>query len=60
MVSSGGVRLAEVDPATLESRNVPGLFLAGELLDVDGDSGGFNLHFAWASGARAGRAASSR
>ncbi|HBL18738.1 MAG: hypothetical protein A2X36_05385 [Elusimicrobia bacterium GWA2_69_24] len=60
MVSSGGVSLPEVDPGSLESRKAPGLFLAGELLDVDGDSGGFNLHFAWASGARAGRAASTR
>jgi hypothetical protein len=57
MVSAGGVRLEEVRPETLESRKVPGLHLAGELLDVDGDSGGFNLHFAWATGILAARAA---
>jgi predicted flavoprotein YhiN len=38
----------------MESRLSPGLFFAGEILDVDGDRGGFNLHFAWCSGIRAG------
>ncbi|MBI5244540.1 MAG: aminoacetone oxidase family FAD-binding enzyme [Elusimicrobia bacterium] len=58
MASAGGVSLSEVDPRTLESKKAPRLFLAGELLDVDGDSGGFSLHFAWASGLLAGAAAS--
>ncbi len=53
-VTIGGVRTAEVDPATLESYLVPGLYLAGELLDVHGDLGGYNLQWAWASGAVAG------
>ena len=56
-LSTGGVPLAEVDPATMESRVVPGLYLAGELLNVIGPCGGYNLHWAWASGAVAGRAA---
>ena len=60
MVSAGGVDVSEVDPRTLESKKGPRLFLAGELLDVDGDSGGFNLHFAWASGLAAGRSAATR
>ena len=43
------------DPETLESRLVPGLFACGELLDIDGPCGGFNLQWAWASGRLAGR-----
>ena len=57
MVTAGGVETGEVDPRSFESRKVPGLFLAGEMLDVDGESGGFNLHFAWASGLGAGAGA---
>lgn len=53
---SGGVDTAEVDPCTMQSRLVPGLFLTGELLDVTGRLGGYNLHWAWASGLAAGRA----
>ncbi len=53
-VTAGGLRTAEFDPETLESRLVPGLYACGELLDVDGDCGGFNLQWAWASGLRAG------
>ena len=53
---SGGVDTAEVEPATMESRLVPGLFITGELLDVTGRLGGYNLHWAWASGLLAGRA----
>lgn len=54
MVTRGGVRLTEVDPATLASRLVPGLFFAGEVLDVDGPCGGFNLQWAFSSGFLAG------
>ena len=54
-VTAGGLRTADFDPETLESRLVPGLFACGELLDVDGDCGGFNLQWAWASGRVAGR-----
>jgi len=50
MVTAGGVALEEVDPATLESRLIPGLFLAGEVLDVDGDCGGYNLQAAFSTG----------
>ena len=48
-VTCGGAELKDFDPETLESRRAPGLFAAGEVLDVDGDCGGFNLHWAWAS-----------
>ncbi|MFI5372822.1 MAG: NAD(P)/FAD-dependent oxidoreductase [Candidatus Eisenbacteria bacterium] len=58
-VTAGGVRLSEVDPSTLESRVVPGLFLCGEVLDVEGRLGGFNFQFAWSSGTVAGRSAAS-
>jgi len=56
-VTAGGVPFSELTE-TLESKRCPGLFLCGELLDVDGDCGGFNLHWAWASGLTAGKAAS--
>jgi len=54
--TAGGVSLDEVDMATMESRVCPGLFLVGEMLDVDGRIGGFNFQWAWASGYVAGRA----
>ena len=54
-VTAGGIRTDDFDPVTLESRLVPGLFACGEVLDVDGDCGGYNLQWAWASGYRAGR-----
>ena len=53
-VTAGGIDLSEVSPETLESKKVKGLYLAGELLDVDGDCGGFNLQWAWSSGYTAG------
>ncbi len=53
-VMAGGVSTRELDPASLESRLVPGLFAAGELLDVTGDCGGYNLQWAWSSGHVAG------
>jgi predicted flavoprotein YhiN len=56
-VTAGGVKLSEVDPSTLESRKSPGLFLCGEILDVEGRLGGFNFQWAWSSGTVAGRAA---
>ena len=49
-----------VDPGTLASRLAPGLFFAGEILDIDGDCGGFNLQWAWSSGLVAGAAAAAR
>ena len=54
-VTAGGVRTSGFNPETLESWFVPGLFACGEVLDVDGDCGGFNLQWAWASGRLAGR-----
>jgi len=57
MVTRGGVALDEVDPRTLASRRVKGLYFAGELLDLDGPCGGYNLTWAFASGYLAGRAA---
>jgi len=57
-VTRGGVELDKVDANTLESKIVPGLYLAGEVLDVDGDSGGFNLQWAWSSGHLAGESSS--
>ena len=57
-VCCGGVDTREVDPETLESVYVPGVYFAGEILDVDGMCGGYNLQWAWASGYVAGRAAS--
>jgi len=56
VVAAGGVDVDEVNPSTMESRIVPGLFITGELLDIDGDSGGYNLQFAWSTGALAGMA----
>ncbi len=53
-VTSGGVDTSEIDPNTLESRLVKGLYFAGEIMDVHGDSGGFNLQWAWSSGYVAG------
>ena len=58
VVAAGGVEVSEVNPATMESRLVEGIYLTGELLDIDGDSGGFNLQFAWSTGAIAGMALS--
>ncbi len=55
--AAGGVDTAEVDPLTMQSRRVPGLFFCGEILDVTGRLGGYNLHWAWASGTVAGEGA---
>lgn len=57
VVTAGGVSVREIDPKTMESRKLPGLYLAGELLDVDAYTGGFNLQIAWATGFVAGSAA---
>ena len=60
VVTSGGVAVGEVDPRTMESKKARGLFIAGELLDVDGYTGGFNLQIAWSTGHAAGLAAAER
>ncbi|ACV61732.1 HI0933 family protein [Desulfofarcimen acetoxidans DSM 771] len=54
-VTAGGVAVNEVNPQTLESKKVKGLYLAGEILDIDGDCGGYNLQWAWSSGYIAGK-----
>ncbi len=60
VVTSGGVAVGEVNPKTMESKKAGGLFIAGELLDVDGYTGGFNLQIAWSTGHAAGLAAAER
>lgn len=59
-VCCGGVDTREISDQTLESRKTPGLYFAGEILDVDGICGGYNLQWAWASGAVAGKSAVAR
>jgi predicted Rossmann fold flavoprotein len=49
-VTAGGIRLSEIDPNTMQTRRVPGLYFAGEIIDVDGVTGGFNFQHAWTSG----------
>ena len=56
-VTAGGIVTTEFDPQTMESKLVPGLYACGEVLDIDGDCGGFNLQWAWSSGRCAGTAA---
>ena len=60
VVTSGGVKVSEVDPKTMASKRVEGLYFAGEILDVDAYTGGFNLQIAWATGRCAGIAAAGR
>lgn len=60
VVTAGGVAVGQVDPKTMESKQASGLYFAGELLDVDGYTGGFNLQIAWSTGYAAGVAAAQR
>ena len=55
-VTAGGADCSEFNPETMESKIVPGIYAAGEVLNVDGDCGGFNLMFAFSSGITAGTA----
>ena len=55
IVTRGGVDTKEIDPSTMESKKISGLYFAGELLDIDGPCGGYNLQWAWSSGVVAGR-----
>lgn len=57
IVTSGGVKVSELDPKTMQSKRVAGLFFAGEVIDVDAYTGGFNLQIAWSTGRAAGKAA---
>ena len=56
-VTAGGIETSEFDNTTMESRLVKGLYACGEVLDVDGDCGGYNLQWAWSSGRLAGLSA---
>jgi predicted Rossmann fold flavoprotein len=56
-VTAGGVALSEIDPATMQAHKIPGLFFCGEVLDIDGVTGGFNFQAAWTTGYIAGSSA---
>jgi hypothetical protein len=60
IVTAGGVHCKEVDPSNLESKIVRGLFFAGEILDLDASTGGYNLQIAWSGGHVAGTEAAER
>ena len=60
IITSGGVKTGEIDPKTMESKKVPGLYFAGEIIDCDAYTGGFNLQIAWATAYAAGMAASGK
>jgi len=54
IITSGGIKVSEIDPKTMQSKKVPGLFFAGEIIDCDAYTGGFNLQIAWATAYAAG------
>ena len=54
IITSGGIKTSEIDPKTMESKLVKGLYFAGEIIDCDAYTGGFNLQIAWATGYTAG------
>ncbi|MBQ9979486.1 MAG: NAD(P)/FAD-dependent oxidoreductase [Oscillospiraceae bacterium] len=60
IITSGGVKLSEVEPSTMASKILPGLYFAGEVLDADAYTGGFNLQIAWSTGRAAGIAAAEK
>jgi len=53
-VTAGGINVSDINPKTMESKIVPGVYFAGEIMDIDGDCGGYNLQWAWSSGYFAG------
>jgi len=57
MVTRGGVSLKEINPRTMESRRIKGLYFCGEMIDIDADTGGFNLQAAFSTGYLAGESA---
>jgi len=59
IITKGGVALNEVDPKNMQSKIINNLFLAGEILDIDGPSGGYNLQICWSTGYAAGEGAAS-
>ena len=60
IITSGGVKVSEIDPKTMESKIIPGLYFAGEIIDCDAYTGGFNLQIAWATAYAAGIAVANR
>lgn len=59
-VTAGGIKLQEIDPATMQSKKIPDFYFAGEIMDVDGITGGFNFQHAWTSGFIAGKSIAER
>ena len=57
VITAGGIDASEISPKTLESRKIHGLYFTGEVLDLDGDTGGYNLHIAFSTGYLAGQSA---
>ena len=57
VITAGGIDASEIVSRTMECRKIPGLYFAGEILDLDGDTGGYNLHIAFATGCLAGQSA---
>ena len=55
IITSGGINIKEINPKTMESKIVPGLYFAGEIIDVDAYTGGFNLQIAYSTGYTAGK-----
>lgn len=60
IITSGGIKVSEIDPKTMESKRISGLYFAGEIIDCDAYTGGFNLQIAWATAFAAGMAAAAR
>jgi predicted flavoprotein YhiN len=58
IITSGGIKVGEIDPKTMQSKLIPGLYFAGEIIDCDAYTGGFNLQIAWATAYAAGLAVS--
>ena len=54
IITSGGIKVSEINPKTMESKLIPGLYFAGEIIDCDAYTGGFNLQIAWATAYAAG------
>ena len=57
IITCGGIRVKEIDPKTMESKKVGKLYFAGEMIDCDAETGGYNLQIAWSTGYLAGRSA---
>ena len=57
IITQGGVAVKDIDPSTMESKRMKNLYFAGEVLDLDAHTGGFNLQIAWATGRAAGESA---